>query len=388
VHGGRPCHASPMHEELAAELRAVAEKLRAVSVRDGAEDAIEPLRRLMGASDVAAAAWSGSPIGYHARVYYLDFAKVPPGARWSKEWGFYPAISNEGQGDWREYAPDDVIRHIRETAGNPDLAPIERESDEARKLLESAKGEIESILAVFQTHRTDELVAELREQAAKARALTQQQAMQAYVPSQIMTRDAQALGEGFVLAPHQAIQSKIVGIKAPFVACDELAQIAERAAAHIARLGRAISANTPATDGRVFIGHGRSRVWLELKDFLRDRLGLKHEEFNRVPTAGLSTTARLEEMLDGAIFAFVIMTAEDEKADGTQVARENVVHEAGLFQGHLGNRRAIVMLEEGCAEFSNIYGLVEIRFPKDNIKAVFEQVRQVLEREGIVPPGR
>jgi predicted nucleotide-binding protein len=377
-----------VHDDLSRELQAVAEKLRAVAVRDDAEDVVKPLRGLMAAADTAAAAWSGSPVGYHARVYYLDFERVPPGARWSKEWGFYPAISNEGRGDWREYAPDAVIRHIRETAGNPDLVPLERESDEARKMLRDAQSEIESILAVFQAHRADELVAELREQAAKARALTQQQAAQAYVPGQIMTRDAQALGEGFVLAPHQVIQAKIVAIKAPFVACGELAEIAARAATHMKRLGRAVSIGAPVSDGRVFIGHGRSRVWLELKDFLRDRLGLNYEEFNRIPTAGFSTTARLEEMLDTAIFAFVIMTAEDEKADGEQVARGNVVHEVGLFQGRLGNQRAIVMLEEDCAEFSNIHGLVEVRFPKDNIKAVFEQVRQVLEREGIVSAGR
>ncbi len=61
----------------------------------------------------------------------------------------------------------------------------------------------------------------------------------------------------------------------------------------------------------------------------------------------------------------------------------NVIHEVGLFQGRLGFRKAIVLLEEGCAEFSNIHGLGQIRFPRGNIGACFEQVRQVLEREGV-----
>jgi predicted nucleotide-binding protein len=39
----------------------------------------------------------------------------------------------------------------------------------------------------------------------------------------------------------------------------------------------------------------------------------------------------------------------------------NVVHEAGLFQGRLGFTRAIIMLEEGCEEFSNIEGLGQLR---------------------------
>jgi hypothetical protein len=49
----------------------------------------------------------------------------------------------------------------------------------------------------------------------------------------------------------------------------------------------------------------------------------------------------------------------------------------------LGFTKAIVLLEEGCEEFSNIHGLGQIRFPKGNIKAAFEEVRLVLEREGI-----
>jgi len=65
-------------------------------------------------------------------------------------------------------------------------------------------------------------------------------------------------------------------------------------------------------------------------------------------------------------------------------ARENVIHEAGLFQGRLGWRRAIVLLEDECEEFSNIVGLGQIRFSKGNIASCFEEVRRVLEREGLL----
>jgi predicted nucleotide-binding protein len=103
---------------------------------------------------------------------------------------------------------------------------------------------------------------------------------------------------------------------------------------------------------KVFIGHGRSQVWRDLKDFIKDRLDLNWDEFNRESTAGLATKERLEEMLQNAGFAFLIMTAEDEYVDQTLHARENVIHEIGLFQGKLGFRKAIVLLEEGCQEFS------------------------------------
>ena len=91
---------------------------------------------------------------------------------------------------------------------------------------------------------------------------------------------------------------------------------------------------------KIFIGHGRSPHWREFKDFISDRLGLPWDEFNRVPVAGETTIERLAQMLDQACMAFLVMTGEDEQADGTLHARENVIHEAGLFQGQLGFKRA------------------------------------------------
>ena len=89
-------------------------------------------------------------------------------------------------------------------------------------------------------------------------------------------------------------------------------------------------------------------------------------------------------MLDEATFAFLVMTAEDEQPDGTKRARENVIHEIGLFQGRLGFRKAIVMLEHGCNEFSNLAGVGEIRFGKGDIESRFEEVRRTLEREKVI----
>jgi predicted nucleotide-binding protein len=141
---------------------------------------------------------------------------------------------------------------------------------------------------------------------------------------------------------------------------------------------------TPNSDGKIFIGHGRSSVWKDLKDFLQDRLHLEWDEFNREPVAGRSNKEVLSEKLNNAKFTFLVMTGEDQHADQSTHARENVIHEAGLFQGRLGFERAIILLEEGCAEFSNAQGISQIRFPRGNISAKFEEIRQVLEREGII----
>ncbi len=140
----------------------------------------------------------------------------------------------------------------------------------------------------------------------------------------------------------------------------------------------------PSSSNKIFIGHGKSLQWLKLKEFIADRLALPCEEFNSEPTPGIHTTQRLETMLSQARMAFLVMTAEEKHEDGTLQTRPNVIHEVGLFQARLGPRRAIVVIEDGCAEFSNLSGLTTIRFPSGDIAARFEDVRRVLEREGFV----
>ena len=128
-------------------------------------------------------------------------------------------------------------------------------------------------------------------------------------------------------------------------------------------------------------------MWRELKDYLRDQLNWDVEEFNSIPTAGIATVDRLEEMLEVAAFAFLVMTAEDGTARQLKFnPRLNVIHEAGLFQGRLGFKKAIVLLEDGCREeFSNIHGLGQIRFPqRGNISAKFHEIHGVLKREKLI----
>lgn len=140
----------------------------------------------------------------------------------------------------------------------------------------------------------------------------------------------------------------------------------------------------PHGAAKIFIGHGRSPEWLKLRIFFSETLGLPCDEFNIEPTAGLQTANRIETMLASARMALLVMTGEDQHSDGTTHARENVIHEIGLFQAKLGQRRAIVMLENGCARFSNLDGLTTINFPKGDIMARSEEIRGVLAREWLL----
>lgn len=96
----------------------------------------------------------------------------------------------------------------------------------------------------------------------------------------------------------------------------------------------------------IFIGHGRNLQWRDLKDHLHDKHGFEVEAYEIGARAGHSIRDILESMLRKSSFAILVMTGEDEDAEGKMHARENVIHEAGLFQGHLGFNKAIILLKK------------------------------------------
>ncbi len=137
----------------------------------------------------------------------------------------------------------------------------------------------------------------------------------------------------------------------------------------------------PLPKPTVFIGHGRSPQWRDLKDHLQDKHGYTVEAYEIGARAGHAVRDVLQDMLKRSSFATLVMTGEDETTEGGLRARQNVIHEAGLFQGRLGFNRAIVLLEEGTEEFSNIQGIEQIRFSRGNIKETFGDILAVLYRE-------
>lgn len=137
----------------------------------------------------------------------------------------------------------------------------------------------------------------------------------------------------------------------------------------------------PAPSPVIFVGHGQSQLWRDLKDHLQEKHGHMIEAYETGARAGHSIRDILEEMAAKSSFAILVMTAEDEQADGGHRARQNVIHEAGLFQGRLGFARAIMLLEEGVEEFSNVQGVQYIRFARGNIKETYGEILATLRRE-------
>ncbi|MGJ1334204.1 TIR domain-containing protein [Sphingobacterium siyangense] len=136
--------------------------------------------------------------------------------------------------------------------------------------------------------------------------------------------------------------------------------------------------------GKIFIGHGRSKLWARLQIFLKEDLSLQTLVFEDESRTSESIINILDEFLNNSSFAILVMTAEDETADKKARARQNVIHEAGLFQGRLGFDKVIILKQDGLEEFTNIAGLQYIPFTGDNIEQAFYELQRKFKKLGLV----
>lgn len=134
----------------------------------------------------------------------------------------------------------------------------------------------------------------------------------------------------------------------------------------------------------VFIGHGQSKLWATVQVFLNNELHTKTVCYESESRVGESIIPILEKMLDEATYAILVLTAEDETGEGGKRARQNVIHEAGLFQGRLGFDKAVLLVQRGLESFSNVDGLQYIPFTGDNIEEAFYQLQRALKAKGII----
>ncbi|MGE0251555.1 MAG: TIR domain-containing protein [Dongiaceae bacterium] len=138
---------------------------------------------------------------------------------------------------------------------------------------------------------------------------------------------------------------------------------------------------TPKKPPIVFIGHGHDKQWRDLKDHLQEQHHYCIEAYETGTRAGHTIRDILDEMASKSSIAFLVLTAEDEQPNGKSRARQNVIHEIGLFQGKLGFSRAIVLLEADVEKFSNLEGIQQIRFSKGNIRETYGDVLATIKRE-------
>ena len=131
----------------------------------------------------------------------------------------------------------------------------------------------------------------------------------------------------------------------------------------------------------VFIGHGLSKQWTDLQKHFEEFSNYRIEDYESGARAGHAIRDILDDKTAKSSIAFLVLTEEDEQNGEEFVARRNIIHETGLFQGKLGYNRAIVLVEEGAGELKDLYGIQQIRFPKNKISESFKEIHAAIERE-------
>ena len=139
----------------------------------------------------------------------------------------------------------------------------------------------------------------------------------------------------------------------------------------------------PTRSPCVFLGHGRSTLWKQVvSDVLAPR-SIPYEEFNSQSAASMTAVERVTNILETVTFAIILVTGDDETRDGASRARQNVIHEIGLFQGTLGFRKVALLVQDGVEWLSNLDGLQQIRFENEHaIVQSWRELERMMEREG------
>lgn len=131
---------------------------------------------------------------------------------------------------------------------------------------------------------------------------------------------------------------------------------------------------------KIFIGHGRNSQWEKLKSHLQDKHAVDVIAYETGNRAGHTIRDILDNMSSEASMALLVLTGED-KTDAGLRARQNVIHECGLFQGKLGFDRAILLVENGVELASNFDGIQQLRFKRSRISETFGDVIATIRRE-------
>lgn len=373
------------------------------------EKAEEPIRsananRSLGelekAIRIAESAWSGSWLGYHARVYHEEMEPLPPGTKFQPQWGLITGeeVDKPSTGKWNKYRREDVVRFIRERAGNPDLGPLREASAKAARLHGEARAALAPVLRNWLSKPgNDPILESLAAKVSESITHSEEDFLKKWAPRKPPTsRDQIAVEEGVVAPPHLLVKAEVWAIRHPFMVCGELAKTLRWLVSHATETQKKREEKHPPaavvppvvakSDARgIGVGHGKSTLGLRLRDRIAEKFSIPCHGFPQVPLPGLGTMATMLEVLPKTRFAILVLTREDVGNEGELTAQLNVVRLAGLFQGRLGFTRVLLLLEECATLLPGVKDLPLLIFPEGNPLAIWPEVSAILESELAAP---
>lgn len=167
--------------------------------------------------------------------------------------------------------------------------------------------------------------------------------------------------------------------KLTFVGTDGHGGFAEIAHHFVAR--REAERRGEAMPRGVFVAHGGNPQWRAVKAFVEESVQLPVYSFESGVWSGTQVTDALDDLLARCGFAVCVLTAEDLSPDGEWRARQNVVHEVGLFQGRYGFDRVILLVEEGIRAVPRTAEPFTVSFPRNRIDTAFWRLRRMFRNQ-------
>lgn len=138
-------------------------------------------------------------------------------------------------------------------------------------------------------------------------------------------------------------------------------------------------------DFKIFIGHGHNMLWARLALYLLEELNIKSEYYESECRTGISIDETIDCFSKDSDIKFAILTLmkEDVTIDGHERARQNVIHELGIFRDKLGSKKVAIILEKGLEKPSNIDGIEYIEYSGDVCSVLFK-LEKMLKREKLI----
>jgi sugar/nucleoside kinase (ribokinase family) len=295
--------------------------------------------------------------------------------------------------------------HVWSQAKTPEIDGILQHTDyllvnyrEFREIGGYAAGESDETVAgrILQPHRDRMIVVVKRPDGVISFRLDQDQLRRQFHPQATLpereVKDATGAGDVFAAGLLAAVASRRLSVelgsllgmalarhKLRFVGTHGHRDFAAIANQFVA--GQEAERRGDAIPRGVFVAHGGNPQWRAVKAFVEDEMRLPVHSFETGVWGSTQVTEALDDLLARCGFAVCVLTAEDLAADGQWRARQNVVHEVGLFQGRYGFDRVILLVEEGVRSVPRTAEPFTVTFPRNGIDTVFWRLRRMFRTQ-------
>ena len=129
----------------------------------------------------------------------------------------------------------------------------------------------------------------------------------------------------------------------------------------------------------IFLSHGRNKlVTLKLKKFLERHFEMEIKLFDRESQNIVGISDDIKNMTTNCLSA-IIISKEDVQNSGEINLHQKVLQEIAYCQAKFGEKRVVLLIEEGIDFQYDISGILSIKFTIKDIKASFEDIRKYIK---------